>query len=36
VESLSRIALTLLAIALFINVAYGNWRAWLHAKFIGG
>lgn len=35
-ESLSRIVLVLLAIALFINVASGQWRTWLRAKFIGG
>jgi hypothetical protein len=35
VESLARIVLTLLAIALFINVANGTWRQWVAAKFIG-
>jgi hypothetical protein len=38
-ESIARIVVLLLAVALLLALSRGGWggvRAWLHAKFIGG
>ena len=35
-ESLARIFLLVLAVALVLNVVNGTWRQWLRAKFLGG
>lgn len=34
-ESLARILLLILAMALVLNIANGTWRKWLSAKFLG-
>ncbi len=35
VDELARLLLLVLFAAMFVNVARGSFRRWLHAKFIG-